>query len=259
MANLETTTAVDPAADPVGADGTLVVVTGGSGGLGAALLAAAPAGAVLVDVSRSGPGRDGVEHVPADLADPASWAPTAAALGRIVARRSWDRIVVIHNAGMLAPIGFAGEVDAELYTTNVLLNAAAGPVFGHHVLAAMRGHRSRRDLVLVSSGAASHPVLGWSAYCAGKAAAEHWVRTVAAEQQVRGGARVLAIGPGVVSTGMQELIRSVDEADFPRVEHFRELHRSGGLAAPDEAARQVWDVIDDPDVTSGACVDVRGR
>lgn len=238
---------------------TLVVVTGGSAGLGAALLDTAPAGAHRVDVSRSGSAPEGGDHLALDLADPTAWDAFATAFERLVGLRDWDRITVIHSAGVLQPIGFVGEVDADAYRRHVLLNSAATQVLGHAVLAAVRERPCRRELVLVSSGAATNARAGWAAYGAAKAAGDHWVRAVGKEQQARGGVKVLSIAPGAVATAMQEQIRATDERDFPGVERFRHLHAEGHLQTPGEAARRLWAVLDDPELTTGTVTDVRER
>lgn len=240
-------------------DTTLVIVTGGSGGLGQALLAAAPGGAHRVEVSRSGSGLSGVQHVAADLADPASWPTVGERIAALVTDRAWRRITLVHNAGTLTPIGFAGEVDADAYTGNVLLNSAAGQVLGQLFLTAVRDRDARRELVLISSGAARTAYPGWSAYGAGKAAGDQWVRTVGAEQAERGGVRVLSVAPGVVATAMQTSIRATDEHDFPRVARFRELHAEGRLADPDDVALALWELLDDDSVATGEVVDLRSR
>lgn len=236
---------------------TLVIVTGGSSGLGRALLDAAPSGAHRVDISRSGSDLAGVVHLPADLADPTSWPQVTAELTRLVTERPWQRITLVHSAGTLEPIGFVGEVDPAAMTANVLLNAAAPQVIGAGFLAAVAElTQVRRELVLVSSGAARSAYPGWATYGAGKAAADQWVRTVGQEQQLRGGVRVLSVAPGVVATGMQELIRSTDERDFPRVARFRQLHADGQLADADAVAARLWRVLDD-DHGTGAVLDLR--
>lgn len=241
--------------------GPLIIVTGGSAGLGRALLAHAPADATRIDVSRSGPDDDAVEHVAADLADPASWAGVGDALAdRIAAAPDAPRVTFIHNAGGLDPIGFAGEVDADAYHRLVLLDAAAPLVLGHRVLTALSAHPApRRELVQLTSGAARTAYPGWSAYGAAKAGVDHWVRTVSAEQADRGGVRVTAIAPGVVATGMQAAIRATDATDFPNVARFHDLHDTGQLTDPDDAARALWarldDAFADPDL--GPVMDLR--
>ena len=235
----------------------LVIVTGGSAGLGHALLAAAPADAHRVTVSRR-PAEDVARgHLEADLADPASWSRVGDVIDAVATEREWARITCIQAAGTVEPIGFAGEVDPRRYQTNVLLNAAAPQVLGHRFLGAVSHLRCRRELVMVSSGAARKNYPGWSSYGAAKAALDRWVSTVGEEQRQRGGVRVLSIAPGVLATAMQERIRATDARDFPQVERFRGLHDSGGLEDPEEVARRFWAVLDDDELPSGTVLDLR--
>jgi benzil reductase ((S)-benzoin forming) len=149
----------------------------------------------------------------------------------------------------------------------VLLNAAAPQILGEAFLAALSARRLQvrapaarepeAHLMILSSGAASRVYEGWSAYCAGKAAVEHWVRTVAAEQVTRGsGCRVIAVAPGVVQTAMQDQIRATPERDFPSVERFRGLHDAGELRSPETVARELWGLLE-RDLENGAVIDLR--
>jgi benzil reductase ((S)-benzoin forming) len=149
-------------------------------------------------------------------------------------------------------------VDAEAYTQAVLLNSAAPQVLGRAFLQATAGLTCERHLVILSSGAARKPYPGWSAYNAGKAAVDHWVRTVGAEQAstAGGGCRVIAVAPGVVDTAMQGEIRAVDEDAFPAVERFRELQRTGGLISPEAAADGIWSLFDRV-LPNGSVLDLR--
>jgi benzil reductase ((S)-benzoin forming) len=178
---------------------------------------------------------------------------------------SGDRVVFVHNAGTVVPIGPADAVDADAYTRAVLLNSAAPQVLGRAFLRATAGLTCEKHLVMLSSGAASTAYPGWSAYNAGKAAVDHWVRTVGAEQPPlvsagagarRVGCRVIAVAPGVVDTAMQGEIRAVDEEAFPAVERFRELKESGSLISPDQAARGIWSLFDQ-DFPNGSVLDLR--
>lgn len=235
----------------------LVIITGASSGLGLDLARSVPFPAHVVDVSRSGPPDDSdVDHFPADLSRPGDWAVVGDEIARLVAEHDPERTVLIHAAGTLTPIGFAGEVDSQAYTSNVLLNSAAGQVIGHRFLMAVAGRQGNHDLVMITSGAASSVYAGWSSYGAGKAALDQWVRNVGREQEARGGVRVSAIAPGVLDTAMQTKIRSTSEMDFPKVDRFHDLHDEGDLVDPDTAARKIWAAIEGG-LDSGSVLDIR--
>lgn len=235
----------------------LVIVTGASSGIGRALADAVPwPEARVIDVSRRG--APDLEHVKADLADPGGWRTAAALFEREVAGFAGERAVLVHSAGTLQPMGFAGEVDPEGYARQVLLNSAAPQVLGDAFLRAARRSRAACRLVMIGSGAASNVYEGWSAYGAGKAAVDQWVRTAGAEQERRGSrCRVISIAPGVVATAMQEEIRAMDARDFPQVERFRELHAAGQLRDPAQVAREIWALLERDDWANGAVVDLR--
>jgi benzil reductase ((S)-benzoin forming) len=234
----------------------LVFISGGSSGIGLALARAVPfAGARVIGISRGG--AEGLEHVAADLSDPAGWRTASACFEREIPGFAGERVVFVHAAGTLEPMGFAGEVDDDGYASQVLLNSASPQVLGHAFLRAASRTAARCDLLMIGSGAAHTVYQGWSAYCAGKAAVDHWVRTAGAEQERRGGrCRVLSIAPGVVATPMQEQIREMKADDFPDVERFIELHRDDELRDPDVVARELWDLLD-RDLDNGAVLDLR--
>nr|WP_239063113.1 SDR family NAD(P)-dependent oxidoreductase [Streptomyces sp. SID13031] len=252
----------------------MIWISGASSGIGAALAVSTPyADARVIDLSRRG---GVVEHFAADLADPADWVRVEEHFAAELAGFDGERVIFVHNAGTVVPIGPAAKVDAEAYAKAVLLNSAAPQVLGRAFLRATAGLECERQLVLLSSGAATKAYPGWSAYNAGKAAVEHWVRSVGLEEAaldqesadaVTGaapgvaaggvrGCRVIAVAPGVVDTAMQAEIRAVDEQDFPAVERFRELKRSGGLITPEQAAAGLWAVIE-AKYPTGSILDLR--
>ncbi len=233
-----------------------IYVTGGSSGIGLALVQTVPfADARVVDISRRG--APGCEHLAADLADPAGWRAAAELFEKEIAGFAGERVVLLHCAGTLEPIGFAGEVDPDAYARNVLLNSAAPQVLGDAFLRAARRTDAACQVVMISSGAASNVYEGWTSYGAGKAAVDQWVRTAGAEQARRGGrCRVIAVAPGVVATAMQEQIRRTGAGDFPDVARFVELHEEGELRDPKDAAADIWALLD-RDLENGAVLDLR--
>lgn len=239
------------------ADGrALVWISGASSGIGAALAAAVPwKGARVVDISRRG--ADGLDHLEADLADPSSWGKVASAFEEALAHFDGDVAVFVHAAGTIDPMGFAAEVDGDAYARNVVLNAAAPQALGRAFVAAAAGRPGRRQLVMLTSGAAKSVYPGWSSYGAGKAAVDQWVRNVGAEQDVRGGVRIVAVAPGTVDTAMQARIRETPEESFPNRQKFLDLHREGKLTDPAEVAAKVWALLERDDLDNGAVVDLR--
>jgi benzil reductase ((S)-benzoin forming) len=235
---------------------SLVFVSGASSGIGEALVRTLPfAPARVFDVSRRG--ARGCLHLRADLARPSEWPRVAELFRRELDGFAGERAVFVHSAGTLGPIGFAGEEDADAYADAVLLDAAAPVVLGDAFLRALRGTRARSHLVMIGSGAARNVYAGWSAYGAGKAAVDQWVRTVGAEQELRGGrCRVLSVSPGLVATAMQLEIRATPAERFPQLDRFVEVHEKGELRDPLLVAREIWALLDRA-LPNGAVVDLR--
>lgn len=234
----------------------LVFISGGSSGIGDALARAVPYPDVrVIDISRRGvPER---VHFAADLSEPSQWSGVADLFSREMKGFDGERVVFIHSAGTLQPIGFAGEVPADEYVRQVLLNSASPQVLGDAFLRAGRELRAICFVAMISSGAASNVYEGWSAYGPGKAAVDQWVRTVGAEQQRRGGrCRLISIAPGIVSTPMQAVIRATSGADFPEVDRFVELHEQGELRDSDEVAQDIWELLE-RGFENGSVVDLR--
>ncbi len=236
--------------------GSLVIVSGASSGIGLALARSVPwPRSRVINVSRRAAA--GLEHLAADLADPAQWERVSSFFAREIEGFAGERVVFVHAAGTLEPIGFAGEVDAAAYRRAVLLGSACPQVLGDAFLRATRATRAECRLLLITSGAASHVYAGWSAYAAGKAAVDQWARTAGAEQELRGGrVRVLAVAPGIVATAMQDQIRVTPARDFPEVARFVEFFESGELREPEAVAAEIWSLLE-RELPNGAVVDLR--
>lgn len=234
---------------------SLIWITGASGGIGDALIRTVPwLGARVIGAGRSRP--TDADHVEADLSDPASWPMVGESFRRELEGFDGSRVLFIHAAGTVEPIGYAGEVDTAAYAASVVLNSAAPQVLGHLFLEAVRDVDAERHLVMLTSGAASSVYPGWSSYGAGKAAIDQWVRDVGSEQSVRGGVRVVSIAPGTVDTGMQAQLRATSEDDFPKRQKFLDLHAEDKLTPPESVARDIWRLLE-RDLENGSVVDLR--
>jgi benzil reductase ((S)-benzoin forming) len=237
-------------------DGTLIWVTGASRGIGQALIQAVPWPATrVIGVSRS-PG-PAPAHLAADLADRGGWDMLEDSFHRELAGFPGSRVVFLHAAADIGPVGFTGETNPAEYRASVLLNAAAPLILAEAFLRAGRHLRCRRQLVLLSSGAARRAYPGVAAYGAAKAAVDQWVRAVGNEQARRGDVQVLSVTPGRVATAMHQQLRAAPDDQLPDRSEFLRLHEEGLLSDPREVATRLWSLLDDPDIASGQILDLR--
>lgn len=236
--------------------GSLVWISGASGGIGGALAATVPwDNARVIGINREPPA-EAIEHLKADLTDPSTWPAVGASFRREVEGFTGEYVAFIHAAGVNDPIGFAGEVESQAYLRNVLLNSAAPQVLGQLFLAAVRSVDARCYLIMLTSGAAQSVYPGWSSYGAGKAAIDQWVRNVGAEQNQRGSVQVLSVAPGTVDTAFQQRLRDTPEADFPRRQKFLDLYHQGTLSDPQHVAGQIW-ALTSLELNNGSVIDLR--
>lgn len=225
----------------------LTILTGASRGLGEALLQElVERGEQVIVIGRTRPdaratadASEGlVSCIDSDLAEAGQWSDTHGLpheLGDELARRSFSELTYINNAGSVRPIGMIGRLATKDLLASIAVNLAAPALIADTCLrwTAPRGIPAR--VINISSGAASRPIAGWSAYCGSKAGARMFFEVMSLE----GTCPVIHIDPGVMDTGMQGDIRSAGEDSFPQVGRFRELKNEGKLASPADVARSI--------------------
>ncbi len=240
---------------------TVVIVTGASRGIGAAiarrLLSARTA---VVAVARTpmaatgmaaGDGRSDGRLLPlaADVADPSACeqviAETIRTFGRLDA--------LVNNAGILEPVARLADADPAAWQLNLEVNLLGPFYLSRAAIPFLR--RSQGRIVNISSGAANKAIEGWSAYCVAKAGLTHFTRQLAAEEP---DITSVALRPGVVDTAMQALIRRAGPAVMPADQsaYFRALKDRGELLDPDVPARAAaWLALSAPAALSGMFID----
>jgi len=93
-------------------------------------------------------------------------------------------------------------------------------------------------IVNISSGSATRPSAGWTAYSAAKSAVVQLTRSLALEVEGTG-VTACAFNPGAMDTDMQERIRRTASSDFPRADEYRDAAREGRLIDPKAPARAI--------------------
>ena len=235
----------------------VVIVSGASRGLGAATARwLAKAGAAVTLFARSADALEAVaKGVPqlggaalvceGDVSDAgacqAAVAETMERFGRLDA--------VVNNAGMVEPLAPVSGSDVERWQYNIAVNLL-GPFY--LIRAAIDELRERSGrIVNVSSGAASISVENASAYCAAKAALNHFSRVLAAEEPRL---TVVAVRPGVVDTRMQDTIRQKGAGVMSdqQLAYYQNLKTSGQLEKPEVPGRSLaWLALHAPREFSG--------
>src|SRR5690606_1613514 len=241
-----------PARDPGGMDARdLAIVTGSSRGIGRAVTDALLArGFEVLGVARSRPlpwPSGHYAHFTCDLAD-------VGAVRRVFEREitaavSFDgrrRVGLVDNAGRLdlEPVVAA---KLESLSASFMVNCLV-PIFLHGWLPRAAPPHARLRIVDPTIGAATSPYPGWVAYCASKAAldmAGQVLATELAELPALQGrdVAVVSYAPHIVATSMQERIRAVDAASFPRKERFVKLHEAGELVDPAGPAAEIAELL----------------
>jgi NAD(P)-dependent dehydrogenase (short-subunit alcohol dehydrogenase family) len=214
-----------------------VAITGGTSGLGAALVHELTArGADVAVVARH---RDGIDRlrqthpdvhgIVGDISRKDDIHPiaiqTIAALGGID--------VLINNASSLGPVPLAPLADTDCEDVELALSTnVVGPfrltktLLG--ALAASARDGGRPVVINISSDAALTPYPGWGAYGASKAALLHLTRIWDAELEAEG-IRLISVDPGDMDTPLHAL--AVPDAD------------PAALKRPDAAAREIVELI----------------
>ena len=211
----------------------LYIVTGTTRGLGKALIEeiARSADNELIAIARAPDANvPGGVLFSADLSDIAAVSKVAARIEARIAGRSYERAVLINNAGIVQPVAPLERVAAADLERNLVVNLVAPMLLMGEFLRVTEGIAKLRRIVNISSGAGRRAISGWAAYCAAKAGLDMATRVVALEAQSRGLAvEAVSLAPGVIDTAMQEQVRGADVRDFADVERFKQMKADGTL------------------------------
>lgn len=229
----------------------LALITGGSRGLGHALSESlTEQGYRVMEFSR---GAAADYSFPVDLGDPGQALQDIRRALSGIEPQSLTDLVVVSNAGTLAPIGPAWRKPAAEVLNNINVNFTAPILCISELVACFRDAPARKLLVNVSSGAALKGYAGWSLYCAGKAGLESFFRALAEEERgQRCPFTAISVDPGVMDTDMQALIRSTPVEDFPALERFIRRKEAGELLPADRVADAIIKLLARSDLEGGA-------
>jgi benzil reductase ((S)-benzoin forming) len=249
---------------------TVVIITGASRGLGAAL-ARATAGvgveqlllsrhaADIAPVGAECVRRGAIVHtLGVDLADATAEARVEAAAQGL----DWsgvDRATLFNNASQIGPIRLLREIHAVDVQRLVAVNFGAAIWVTSLFLRACWAQRvAGVDIVNISSGVSLKPLAGWSLYCCSKAGLNLLTASIVEETaHWPSPVRAVALNPGPLDTEMQREIRQSAPDQFPERARFVALFEEGRLTSPDEGARKVLALLAQSPFPQGRFVDLR--
>jgi NAD(P)-dependent dehydrogenase (short-subunit alcohol dehydrogenase family) len=160
---------------------------------------------------------------------------------------------LINNAGIFKPLAATADADPEQWRYNIEVNLLGPYNMARASIGPLRQSKGR--IINVSSGAAVHAIGNASAYCAAKAGLNHFTRVLADEEP---SLTIVAVRPGVVDTAMQTYIRAhgpgvmaPDQANY-----YLDLKADNLLEPPEVPAGVIaWLALKAPRSISGDFID----
>jgi 3-oxoacyl-[acyl-carrier protein] reductase len=233
-------------------DGKVILVTGGSRGIGAAIVARAVregARAVIADLSSPEASEPGARFMACDVADEAS---VEALFGSIAATEGGVDILV-NNAG-IQRVALTEGFDSATWELVVRTHLMGSFYCSSRAITSMRG-RGGGSIVSIASVAGMIALPGRGPYSAAKAALMSLTRVMAVE--LAGvGIRVNAVAPGSTRTALVEQGLNDGSIDLESVLSEIPL---GRMATPDEIAASVLFLAsDDATYITGQTIVVDG-
>lgn len=140
---------------------------------------------------------------------------------------------VILNAGVLSPVNPVAKAEVDKWKTLFDINFFSAVDLITQSLPHLK--KVHGNVIAVLSGASTSSYFGWGAYGASKAALNHLIQSLAAEEPE---ISAISVAPGVVNTAMQSDIREVFGANMTEqsLQKFIDLHKNDQLLPPEVPA-----------------------
>lgn len=237
----------------------IVIITGGSKGIGKALAEKyTQENYKVYSLARSITDIDATTQIPVDLSNTTETTKAFKMLLDSLENEEISSLTLINNAGRLGKISNLNNLTAEDIAKTVQLNTTTPLILSSMFINFSKNTTYKKQIINISSGAATSAYSGWSVYCTTKAAVDMLTKSIAEEQkEIKNGVQCFGIRPGVVDTNMQTQIRSTDETDFSLKQRFVDLKENNQLFSADFVANTIFTLALENKIASGKTVDIR--
>jgi len=230
----------------------LYIITGGSRGLGAALVQQlSQSDNQVISLARKSNPTLQAEQWTLDLVDPLPAAERLQAWLR--ANTGWQSATLINNAALLSEPGPLAASELGDLSAALRVGLEAPTLLCRVFLAETVGVTTRR-ILNISSGLGRRAMAGSASYCAVKAGLDHLSRALALEEPDVG---IVSLAPGVIDTDMQVQLRGADPSRFREQTRFQGLKDGGQLQTAEATAASIVRYFMRPDFGKTVVADIR--
>lgn len=237
----------------------VIIITGGSKGIGKAIAKKyVNKNYKVYSLARSTSDLKNVTQITVDLSNLKDTEACFKNLLEKIKKQIITSITLINNAGRLGKISTIENLTSNDITNTIQLNIATPIVLTSLFIKSTQSITCKKQVINISSGAATKPYEGWSVYCTSKAAIDMLTKTVASEQKlIKNGVKCIALYPGVVDTNMQSQIRETSESDFKNLQRFINLKENKELYTTEFVADTIYKIDTENRLENGAIFDIR--
>lgn len=237
----------------------LFIITGSSKGLGLSLLKLAlEKEHLVISVSRTKTiTHPSHIHIAHDLSKPKGIEKKLdKALSQLDLKKI-SAVYLINNAAMIEPIGEIQNFNSEEIEKHLKINLLSPIVFSSWLMKNFSRKKCPILITNISSGAAFHPIVNWSLYCATKSGLNMFTECLNEDYKNKSNFKALSFSPGVMDTNMQSTIRKQSKNNFKNIDKFKQLKQKNLLLSPDSVAMGLYNLLSMPNKINQSHYDIR--
>jgi len=240
--------------------GKIVIITGGSKGLGLGLAKEYHKnGYRVISISRSNIEKlYTVEQYKCDLSKSDSIENIINEIFSHLDKSTTTNLTLINNASNLGRVNTLEHISPEEINYTIQVNLVAPLILNSLFIKLSKGWDCKKQIFNISSGAAINPYESWAMYCSSKAGVDMMTKVLSKEQkEIVNGVSVVSIYPGIVDTDMQSEARNTPKENFKSVQRFIDFYEQGELFTPKQVAEKIYQLDSSGELKNGRILDVR--